>query len=78
MTASANYSPLANVVLSDQNTLVRNVLLAVAGSIALWVSAKVQIPFIPVPMTLQTLAVLIIGMAYGWRLGAATVALYLA
>jgi len=54
------------------------VLLAVAGSIALWVSAKVQIPFVPVPMTLQTLAVLIIGMAYGWKLGAATVGLYLA
>lgn len=78
MTNNGVYSPLADVLLRDHNTLVRNVLLAVAGSIALWVSAKVQIPFIPVPMTLQTLVVLIIGMAYGWRLGAATIALYLA
>ena len=78
MTASTAYVPLANVLLNNQNTMARNVLLAIAGSIALWVSAKVQIPFVPVPMTLQTLVVLIIGMAYGWRLGGATVALYLA
>ena len=79
MTTSTTHAPLANVLLGAQNnTLLRNVLLAVAGSIALWVSAKVQIPFVPVPMTLQTLAVLIIGMAYGWKLGAATVGLYLA
>lgn len=78
MTTSTAYAPLATVLLNDQNTLARNIMLAVAGSIALWVSAKVQIPFFPVPMTLQTLVVLIIGMAYGWRLGGATVALYLA
>jgi len=79
MTTSTTYAPLANVLLGTQNnTLLRNVLLAIAGSIALWISAKIQIPFIPVPMTLQTLAVLVIGMAYGWKLGAATVLLYLA
>ncbi len=78
MTASTAYAPLATVLVNDQNTLARNIMLAVAGSIALWISAKVQVPFLPVPMTLQTLVVLIIGMAYGWRLGAATVALYLA
>ncbi len=74
---------LAQPTLIDQiwrgeNTLLRNVLLAVAGSLALWVSAKVQIPFYPVPMTLQTFVVLTIGMAFGWRLGGATVLLYLA
>ncbi len=78
MTTSATYNPLATELLSGRNSLARNVGLAVAGSLALWVSAKIQIPFVPVPMTLQTLVVLIIGMAYGWRLGAATVALYLA
>jgi len=79
MTTSTTYAPLANVLLGTQNnTLLRNVLLAVAGSIALWISAKIQIPFIPVPMTLQTLVVLVIGMVYGWKLGAATVLLYLA
>lgn len=42
------------------------------------ISAKVQIPFWPVPMTMQTFVVLVIGMTYGWRLGGATLLLYLA
>jgi biotin transport system substrate-specific component len=57
--------------------LARNAALAVAGSLALVASAKVQVPFYPVPMTMQTLAVLVIGAAFGARLAAATVALYL-
>ena len=57
---------------------VRNVLLVLIGSLALVVSAKVQVPFWPVPMTMQTFAVLVIASAFGARLGAATVALYLA
>jgi biotin transport system substrate-specific component len=52
--------------------------LAFAGSLALAVSAKLQVPFYPVPMTMQSLVVLLIGMAFGWRLGGATVLLYLA
>jgi biotin transport system substrate-specific component len=59
------------------NNLLRKAVLAVAGVALLTVSAKVQVPFYPVPMTLQTLAVLLIGAAYGWRLAVATVALYL-
>jgi biotin transport system substrate-specific component len=51
--------------------------LAVFGTLALAVSAKVQVPFYPVPMTLQTLVVLILGAAFGARLAGATVALYL-
>jgi len=58
--------------------LARNVTLAIIGSLALWVSAKLHVPFYPVPMTMQTFAVLVIGMAFGWRLGGATVLLYLA
>jgi biotin transport system substrate-specific component len=54
-----------------------NAALVVGGSLALWASAKLQVPFYPVPMTFQSLVVLAIGMAFGWRLGAATVALYL-
>lgn len=56
----------------------RVMILAIAGSLLLTLSAKVHIPFWPVPMTLQTLAVLVIGMAYGPRLGGATLLLYLA
>jgi biotin transport system substrate-specific component len=55
----------------------RAFVLAVVGSLLLTVSAKAQVPFWPVPMTMQTFAVVVIGMAYGWRLGGATVLLYL-
>ena len=47
------------------------------GSALLWASAKAQVPMWPVPMTMQTFVVLVIGMAYGARLGVATIALYL-
>ena len=56
----------------------RMAVLAVAGTVLLTVSAKIQVPFYPVPMTMQTFAVLVIGMAYGWKLGGATLLLYLA
>ncbi len=51
--------------------------LVLIGSVLLTVSAKVQVPFWPVPMTMQTYAVLVLGAVYGMRLGAATVATYL-
>ncbi len=58
--------------------VLRGVVLAVLGSLLLWASAKIHVPFYPVPMTMQTFVVLALGMAYGWRLGVATVLLYLA
>ena len=42
------------------------------------ISAKIQIPFYPVPMTMTTFMVLLLGMSLGWRLAAATILLYLA
>jgi biotin transport system substrate-specific component len=56
----------------------RALLLALLGSALLTISAKIEVPFYPVPMTMQTLVVLLLGMAYGARLGTATVLLYLA
>jgi biotin transport system substrate-specific component len=50
---------------------------ALVGSIILAISSKIKIPFYPVPMTMQTLVVLMIGVGFGWKLGVATVALYL-
>jgi len=50
---------------------------ALMGSIILAISSKIKIPFYPVPMTMQTLIVLIIGIGFGWKLGVATIALYL-
>jgi len=52
--------------------------LAVVGTLLLTIAAKIQVPFYPVPMTMQTFVVLTLGMAYGWRLGGATLILYLA
>jgi biotin transport system substrate-specific component len=53
------------------------VLLAIAGSLLMWVSAKIKVELFAVPMTLQTLALFGIAAAYGMRLGMATIALYL-
>ncbi len=71
---------LAATVWPEQRAsrLARNAALAVGAALALTLSAKVQVPFYPVPMTLQTLVVLVVGAAFGARLAAATVALYLA
>src|SRR3954468_9759565 len=52
--------------------------LVVAGAALLTLSAKIKLPLPYVPMTLQTLVVLMIGAAYGWRLGVAAVLAYLA
>ncbi len=57
---------------------VRKVAVVIVGSLLLTVSAKTSIPFLPVPMTLQTLVVLSLGMVLGPRLGAAAVLAYLA
>ena len=67
---------LAQNLWNRENTLLRNLCLVILASAALWASAKIQVPFWPVPMTMQTFVVLIIGMAFGWRLGAAAVLLY--
>ncbi len=61
----------------SRDSLMRQALLAVVGTALLTLSAKIQVPFYPVPMTLQTLVVLGLGMAYGWRLAGATLLLYL-
>ena len=58
-------------------SLVKNLFLAILGTILLAISAKIKIPFWPVPMTMQTFVVLLLGVLYGWKLGLFTVSLYL-
>jgi biotin transport system substrate-specific component len=58
--------------------VLRSVTLVALGTALLTLSAKVNLPLPYVPMTLQTLVVLVLGAAYGWRLGSATVMAYLA
>ena len=57
--------------------LIQALLLVIGGTLILTLSAKIQVPFYPVPMTLQTLGVMAIAAAYGSRLAVATVVLYL-
>jgi len=56
----------------------RGIVLGLAGTALLTLSAKINLPLPYVPMTLQTLVVVLIGSAYGWRLGVTTVIAYLA
>src|ERR1700675_265469 len=74
--------PLAEVLWPDRAEgvfgVLRIVILIALGTALLTLSAKINLPLPYVPMTLQTLVVLMIGAAYGWRLGSATVIAYLA
>ena len=60
-----------------QSKILKNVFIALMGTVLLAVSSKIKIPFYPVPMTMQTLVVLLLGITLGWKLGVATVVLYL-
>lgn len=81
MTALPSSAPLAHRLWqapTRTERLARSIGLVALGTLALYASAKVQVPFYPVPATLQTLVVMLIGAFYGPRLAAATVLAYLA
>ena len=59
------------------NKLIKYFLITVLASILLTISAKIKIPFYPVPMTMQTFVVLLIGISFGYKIGVASVVLYL-
>ena len=61
----------------SQTKLIKSVLAIILGSIALTISAKIKIPFYPVPMTMQTFVVLFLGISFGYKVALATVGLYL-
>ena len=58
-------------------SLIKSLFLAILGTVLLALSAKIKIPFWPVPMTMQTFVVLLLVIAYGLKLGLFTVSLYL-
>ena len=60
-----------------QSKIVKSFLVIILGSIALTISAKIKIPFYPVPMTMQTFVVLFLGLSFGYKIGLSTVGLYL-
>ena len=57
--------------------LLKSLIIIFIGTIALTISAKIKIPFYPVPMTMQTFVVLFLGISCGYKVGIATVMLYL-
>ena len=59
------------------NKVAKIIVIAILGSLLLTISAKVKIPFYPVPMTMQTFVVLFLGLAFGFKIGLVTVSLYL-
>jgi len=61
----------------NQSSIVKTFLIIILGSLALTLSAKIKIPFYPVPMTMQTFVVMLFGLAFGYKIGLATVSLYL-
>lgn len=82
LSAAASHSPLAALIWptrpGETVGALRAIVLIVLGTALMALSAKVNVPLPYVPMTLQTLVVLMIGAAYGWRLGSATIIAYLA
>ena len=67
-----------NLVKYRLNTnILKTILLVFIGTILLTISAKIKIPFYPVPMTMQTFVVLFLGISFGYKIGLATVGLYL-
>ena len=65
------------VVKSQNVKILKYILTIFLGSILLTISSKIKIPFYPVPMTMQTFVVLFLGMSFGYKIGLATVGLYL-
>ena len=74
-----NNTALINLLFPTQgtSTYITNILLILFGTILLAISSKIQVPFWPVPMTMQTFIVFLIGMTYGWRLSFFTLLAYL-
>jgi len=62
---------------NSQTRIFKSLIVIFLGSIVLAISAKVKIPFYPVPMTMQTFVVLFLGLSFGYKIGLATVGLYL-
>ena len=61
----------------ESSNIFKKITLIIFGTLLLTVSAKIKVPFYPVPMTMQTFVVVLIGITLGWRLGILTILAYL-
>ena len=62
---------------NTQSKIIKSLLVVFLGSVVLAISAKIKIPFYPVPMTMQTFVVLFLGISFGYKIALTTVGLYL-
>ena len=62
---------------NTQSKIIKSLIIIFLGSIVLAISAKIKIPFYPVPMTMQTFVVLLFGISFGYKIAIATIGLYL-
>ena len=70
--------PTLTAALVGRETGAKRLALVLGGSLLIALAAQVSVPMFPVPMTLQTLAILIVGLSMGARLATATLLVYLA
>ena len=61
----------------ELNKIAKVILVAALGTLLLTISAKIKIPFYPIPMTMQTFIVLFLGITLGPKIGLLTISLYL-
>ena len=62
---------------NSQTRIYKSLIVIILGSVILAISAKIKIPFYPVPMTMQTFVVMLIGISFGYKIAISTIALYL-
>ncbi len=62
---------------NSQTKIIKSLIIIFLGSVVLAISAKIKIPFYPVPMTMQTFVVLFLGVSFGYKIAISTVGLYL-
>jgi len=77
MNSTASSLSPASPLLLEQRSLPWQIMAVITGSLLLALSSYIEVPMIPVPMTMQTYVVVLIGALYGWRLGAITVLTWL-
>ena len=68
---------MENIKIIPNQKIIKSLITVILGSIILTISAKIKIPFYPVPMTMQTFVVLLLGVSFGYRIAVTAVGLYL-
>ena len=68
---------MENVKILQIQKILKVFFIIIFGSLLITLSAKIKIPFYPVPMTMQTFMIILIGASFGYKIGVATVSIYL-